>query len=131
MNIYDAIMKAADRIEAAPHDYDWHKTNTGHCGTPACMLGWIGRMLGLGNYVSNIDVVKRLGVATHGFYTRIDQLTNLPTYTSVPHIVRGMRLYAEQYHGHEKPKPVTPPDWSAIASKWTVGDEVRSQELVS
>jgi hypothetical protein len=44
---------------------------------------------------------------------------------------RSLRAYAKQYHGHEKPKAVTPPDWKAIASKWTVGDEVRSQELVS
>lgn len=44
---------------------------------------------------------------------------------------RGLRLYAAKYHSEEKPKAVTVPDWNAIASKWTVSDDLRSQEVVA
>ena len=47
MNIYNAILKAADHIERNPHLYDFYRSNVPNCGTPGCMLGWIGHFMGI------------------------------------------------------------------------------------
>lgn len=47
MNIYDAIMKAADTIEKRPDLYQFMANDIPDCGSPGCLLGWIGHHMGL------------------------------------------------------------------------------------
>jgi hypothetical protein len=48
MNIYNAIMKAADQVETHPESFDfWVNDIPERCGSPGCALGWIGFYLGL------------------------------------------------------------------------------------
>lgn len=145
-DIYDAIMKAADHIERNPKEFDfWNNFVPGSCGTPGCALGWIGYFLGIRQRSdSQYDVTRAIGTGPTEFYSRMTELvgSNLwkgidKQYLGVPRSEvaaacgRGLRLYAEKYHGEEKPKAVTPPDWNAIAAKWTIGDDVRSQEVAA
>lgn len=69
MNIREAILRAAKRIEDEPSSYNWGRTSVPYCGTTACMWGWIGFELGLPHGLSNIDVAKKIGVQeTHHLY---------------------------------------------------------------
>lgn len=46
-SIYTAIMKAADTIERHPELYNFLSNEVPDCGSPGCLLGWIGHHLGL------------------------------------------------------------------------------------
>src|SRR6185437_10876015 len=44
MNVYNAIMRAADHIERHPQEFNFNSTSIPDgpgCGTPGCALGWI------------------------------------------------------------------------------------------
>lgn len=45
MDIRTAILKAADHIERNPETYSFHSNDKPDCGTPGCMLGWVGVFL--------------------------------------------------------------------------------------
>lgn len=135
LNIYDAIMKAADHIERHPKLFNFAEVWVPDCGTPGCALGWIGHFAGVKHdgypqALSEIHVPRALTCASWDFYARLESLTGGPRWRNDAAIcARGLRLYAAQYHSDEKAKPITAPDWQAMASKWTVGDDVRSQEV--
>ena len=113
MRIYDAIMRAADKAQGEPSDYNFWCSSVpdADCGSPACMLGWIGffagtksRFKGI-NWVRNMDVaVGTLGLQDTGvFYKRCAELLGHAGFVTEPkEAARAMRLYAEKYHGHEK-----------------------------
>src|ERR1700744_3923576 len=120
MNIYTAIMKAADQVERHPEEFKFSTTEKPGCGPPGCAIGWIGFMLGIEDkpgfcYIT--PVCKELGVSDYRFYCRLDKLTGFtigppPMSEKVlarrwtrnaSECARGLRLYAEKYHGHEKP----------------------------
>lgn len=147
MNIYDAIMKAADHIESNPREFDFYCIGVPEnlCDSPGCAIGWINYFTGTSRgyrlaehpeyYLSrnsagrmSFDSDVCLGVDQTAVYTRLDALYE-GWRSSAGACAAALRLYANNYHAPAK--PVTPPDWNALASKWTVGDDVRSQELVS
>lgn len=150
MNIYNAIMKAADHIERNPDLFSFSPILIPDCGTPGCALGWIGHfadcrsekdgglrsisLVSLTPYERGTDVIKHLGyehpllgdVTTDVFYDRMLELAGGYEWKRDAAVcARALRLYAEKYH---KPKA---PDWNAIAAKWTIGDDVRSQEIAA
>jgi hypothetical protein len=47
VTIREAILKAADHIEQNPERYDFSSCETPDCGTPGCMIGWIGHFAGV------------------------------------------------------------------------------------
>jgi hypothetical protein len=49
MNIRQAILQAADHIERNPQQFLYvsNEKPDGSCGTPGCMLGWVGVFLGV------------------------------------------------------------------------------------
>lgn len=62
MNIYDAIMKAADHIEADPSSYNFFEPNAPGAGGRGCMIGWVGHYMGLAGKDVYHEVVPALGV---------------------------------------------------------------------
>jgi hypothetical protein len=105
--IRQAILSAADHIEARPEDFDF---GTGEvprsCGTPGCALGWIGFYVG--GYKDYAAVSEGVfGMDRIEFYQR---LTNLErgdsdknwSYGDWTHgavaCARALRLYADKYH---------------------------------
>jgi len=148
MNMYKAILQAADFIEGHPSQFKFSSVSTPRhpgCGTPGCALGWIGHFAGFSageDWIPYDVATKAMGLrpepaysggtlfkeAFH-FYRRMDELGgNMWRYRAVD-CARALRLYAEKYHALAK--PVSPPDWNAIAAKWTVGDDVCSQEVAA
>jgi len=99
MDIYNAIMKAADQVQREPDRYDFGGGMTPDCGSPSCMLGWIGHFLGL-KQACNMDVGKALGLpTTRPFYERVSDLLGHSGYIrSAADAAQGMRLYAAKYH---------------------------------
>lgn len=47
MNIRQAILEAADQIEQHPETYRFRSNENPKCGTPGCLLGWIGCKAGV------------------------------------------------------------------------------------
>jgi len=109
MNIYTAIMMAADHIDEQVSRWHYSAAFTPTtCDSPACALGWIGYCAG---YEGGIDVGNiaetLLNIPETEFYSRMAQI-NSPFYPSCWIAQAGvaakcLRLYAEQYHSHEKP----------------------------
>lgn len=108
MNTYQAIMSAASHIERNPSDFDFFQIVTpNHCGTPACALGWIGFYLGeRGDHRACLPSLGFTADAdgAFDFYARMCDLAGEVNWRKDAAIVsRILRLYAEKYHGHEKP----------------------------
>lgn len=129
MNIYTAIMKAADTIERYPDSFSFGSCTVpkGHdCGTPGCALGWIAFYLGheRGSRIVEIDAAIN---RRSEFYDAMKQLS--PGYASwignAATCAKTLRLYAAKYHAPAK----QPPDWLAMAAKQTIAADVRSQEV--
>lgn len=134
MNLYNAIMKAADHIERNPDEFNWNHVDVPDapgCGTPGCALGWIASFLGCTrDGLGFVAAAHALGVGDEHyiFYRRLDEFAPFAKWRQKASVCAfALRAYAAKYHGHEK--PASPPDWNALAGKWTVGDDVRSQEL--
>lgn len=97
MDIYNAILKAADHIEKEPHLYNFYCNRVPDCGTPGCMLGWIGHFMGLTGSVYN-DVAPVVGLSRRCLVT-FDmgaQYNELPM-ESVEDAVRVMRRFALRF----------------------------------
>lgn len=133
MNIYDAIMKAADHIERYPKNFNFFRTSIpADCGTPGCALGWVMHFSGA-RWRPNcdaIDGVAAVGVDSTMFYQRMSEISREWADTA-QHCVSTLRLYAEKYHGNDRPKPVTVPNWQTIAERPLIPEHVKSEELVS
>jgi hypothetical protein len=137
MNIYNAIMKAANHIERHPGEFDFNQIPIpGACGTPGCALGWIGFFYGTGKcaqldngYNGAHAVAVLLGFSNAGpFYHRMGELDASRRWSCDPSLcARTLRLYAAKYHTLKSAVP----DWNAMSAKQTVSIEARSQELVS
>ena len=118
MNTYDAIMKAADIIEQHPDWYDFSLNTKPDCGTPGCMVGWIGHCAGINlekdqEWLPGLysGVVKnKLGVSFSEIM-KLGQTQEPKLYCSMRALdaAKAMRLYAEQKFGHlkaDKPKGI-------------------------
>lgn len=128
MNIRDAILAAADHIEANPKQFSFmsiEQPSRPHCGTPGCALGWIGAF---GGYRSMIFQGHRaslpaLGLpessdGAHMFYARMDSLKGRLSWQSdAADCAVTLRRYADKYHPATEQKPtIDVGSWSAIAS---------------
>lgn len=151
MNIYTAIMKAADHIERHPSQFKFAQLGIpprSDCGTPGCALGWIGFFAGkrgglLGPVCRNeaTSPARQLALTPDGpllpmeltqkeFYERMNEAVGGGWSGDAAICSAGLRLYAAKYHAPTKPVQ-QPPDWQAMAAIQTVAADVRSQEVAS
>lgn len=107
MNIRQAILKAADHIECKPESYNFGSCSVpALCGSPGCMLGWIGHFAGapvdssIGHAALNF-----LGVSSTEFYARIRSVSidGYCAYLPADHVAHALRAYADKYHPAESP----------------------------
>lgn len=115
-SLYTAIMKAADHIERNPREFKFHAIDKPNgCGSPGCALGWIAYFAGGDNYMDVARNVLNLpgdqstgeGSPHFEFYRRLKNLEggSQKWMNSAGLCAHLLHLYAEKYHGHEKPVP--------------------------
>lgn len=111
MNIYNAIMTAADHIESDPGSFNFSRSRVpAACGSPGCALGWIGFFLGTTG-IHACDVAIEIGVdctlnpnrkPEGNFYERVDALVGSEWIFNAAKCVKGLRLYAAKYHAPKR-----------------------------
>ncbi len=106
MNIREAILKAADHIEAYPQWFDYNPVivPSRSCGTPGCALGWIGFFMGLGKK-SVADVAFRMDLlgGSMEFYDGMNKVNKSAGWISnAEKCAKALRLYADKYHPASK-----------------------------
>lgn len=131
MNIFDAIMRAADQIEWHPELWDYDCVDVPTCDGGGCALGRIGYFLGIRGHVENVAEAMGLFHPTYPeweFYNRIQAIVGEPSIEEmwprwaddhrfllanapVAEIARALRAYAHKYHA---PKPSIPTEVRAI-----------------
>jgi hypothetical protein len=75
MNIYTAIMKAADTIEQCPKLYTFQANRVPECGSPGCLIGHIGAQLGhVGQGVYSGETWAMIGLDPDRRYDILDQM---------------------------------------------------------
>lgn len=125
MNVRQALLAAADHIEARPQAYCFKNSNKPDCGSPGCLMGWVGFFAevkdkdkrdwdtpGYANQVAK-EVLGLNGWAH--FFGLGSELGDFSKYTQDSKQAAGMlRAYADKYH----PAPVqAPPDWNTLATE--------------
>lgn len=138
-SIYSAILKAADHIERKPQLFDFERIPIpSRCGTPGCALGWIGWFYGRQRCMEadeGYDGVGAVAVimglkAGFDFYARMEALTGgFEWMRDAKECARVMRLYAEKYHGHEKPHPTSELVADLMAEIWEQAKKSQESEL--
>lgn len=135
MKVYDAIMKAADHIEQHPKGFNFMLTGIPTCRTPGCALGWIGVFCGAPRSITEVskNFLKLPPVLEAGywstnvtFYNRMNDLGGEDWKWNAASCAKALRLYAEKYHGDEKPtqpREETVP-WSALP--WQPSERARA-----
>ena len=113
MNIRQAILRAADHIESHPELYEFHRNEVPACGTPGCMLGWIGYFLGVkGSVVYAVCPAMGLGQGQDGFIRNgihklaVEEMkrrgSGWPDYAGdAKAAARLMRTWADRHHPAE------------------------------
>lgn len=104
--VYTAIHRAADHIEANPRKYLFSASYVGGRGCPACMWGWIGRMLGMDAGVCNGGVAEAVGISATLELYRMPQLTVI---TSAACASSAMRAFAGKHFAPKEDKPEPSP----------------------
>lgn len=133
MDIYSAVMKAADHIERNPQEFNFNTAiipRSAGCGTPGCALGWIGTFAGLweswggcGDLVPGYlglspGTHPRYGGATNphptfAFYSRMDAAYGSHEWIhGAAECANALRLYAAKYL-----KPAPRYDFEALAER--------------
>lgn len=112
MDIRQAILKAAEQFDRAPHLFNYWKIKTPECGSPGCAIGWAATFREMTGYVHEI-CQKALGVSDTTFYNRMRDLDYVVSACNAAEMATGLRLYADKYH----PAPIVLPDWNALASE--------------
>jgi hypothetical protein len=110
VNIYNAIMRAADLIERTPQLYAYHNIYVPKCGSPACALGWIGHFAGAKDSgrtdgLTNVGYVGDfvLGEDSVDFYNFMDLHTGKNWRDDARECARGMRIYAGDRFAEQAP----------------------------
>jgi hypothetical protein len=111
MDIYSAIMKAADQIDLNPHLFEFHRLKVpADCGTPGCAIGLVAINAGMcrAEYISDACETV-LGVSDGEFYERMRQLYSPremlnPWTRDAGSAAILLRRYAAKYHNDSKPK---------------------------
>ena len=97
--VRSAILLAADHIEQHPELFRFTKCRIPECGTPGCLLGWIGHFLGMAPGQSILGLESPMNADHHLFYDRVSSLLDQQPWTvNAPMCARGLRLYANTYH---------------------------------
>lgn len=119
LNVYDAIMAAADHIEKNPAQFVFTKSDTPRsCGSPGCALGWIGYFGNLGR--DSNEVARRLGLGEMHFYNWMGISTLHEGFWTRDASVcaTGLRRFAEKHFAYlTKPVWVVMLDREAVARK--------------
>lgn len=108
MEIREAILKAADHIQANPGEFDfgaWWVPNG--CGTPGCAVGWIAHFMGWEAGVGCWnDAARVVGVESLEFMNRMGEVSGnqLGWTQSATECARALRLYADRWHPEETPE---------------------------
>lgn len=119
MNIYQAILKAANHIERNPGAFNFSSVHIPNgCGTPGCALGWIGHFAGVTHQVySSICLVAKnpskgdyafpvnhlFDIDQTEFYSRMDAAIEDWDWRFDAHkCATALRLYAAKYHAQDK-----------------------------
>lgn len=132
MNIYTAIMMAAEHIERRPDEFDFDSlvvpARPG-CGTPGCAIGWIIHFFGaerrtvIGNFTRT-----HMGLESDSvFYRRINAFAeygDADWHYNSHQCARLLRLYAEKYHA----PVIAPPNWRAIMASPLIPEHVQSED---
>lgn len=125
MNVRQALLAAADRIEAHPQAYCFKYSNKPDCGSPSCLMGWVGffaevkdknKRAGAASGYANQVAQEVLGLTGWAHFVSLgSRLGAFSDYTQDSKLAAGMlRAYADKYH----PAPVqTPPDWNTLATE--------------
>jgi hypothetical protein len=107
MNIYDAIMAAADHIEAHPKLFDYQETTVPGCGSKGCAVGWIAYFQRV-KQAFDLDELCQSAIGVrywNDFVPRMDSLEKREDYWRVnaASCARTLRAYAGKYHAPAKP----------------------------
>jgi hypothetical protein len=97
--IRGAILKTADLFERKPHLYSYRNIEVPECGTPGCMLGYIGMYLGVkkGSFVKRDVSCGALGMEPEPTLYALGH-ENFAGYTSdAAKAVSLLRAYANKY----------------------------------
>lgn len=149
MNIYHAILAAADHIERYPREFQFCAVSIPkkpNCGMPGCALGWIGTFANLPPVDNESDSISRvawndifppghpayieclLGISQHEFYRHMNSFVH-KWMTNAKACARGLRLYAEHYHSAPRSDHELVADLMRRVNELTINSEVKSQEL--
>lgn len=134
MNVYDAIMKAAEHIESHPNEFDFLRFCIPACGSPGCALGWIGCFAGIPADMCGATTMvpyKVLGfdqsecMADAKFYRRLHELVGTEKWkTSASLCAKALRLYAAKYHTPSIPKRTDAELVAALMARVTSGERI-------
>lgn len=129
MEIRQAILKAAHQIEHDANSYDYMRSTKPECGSPGCMLGWIGVFSGSSSMLVSDISEEILGVSSDRFYARIRKLNpaRLCACLSASEIPAILRAYADKYHPAEKQEM---PSSVRRIFQWTGEQQERFAEMV-
>lgn len=98
MDTRQAILKAADHIEANPDQFNYWVVGVPDCGSPGCALGWIGYFLGFSvgaSFWGNVS--PAMGLASEDFYDRMTEIDR-KWESGAARCSHALRLYADKYH---------------------------------
>jgi hypothetical protein len=71
MTLREAILATADLFDSQPDLYQFAESHVPACGSPGCVIGWIGHFMGV-SVGSNLDVVAtRMGITERDFYAKM------------------------------------------------------------
>ncbi len=115
MNIREAILKAADHIERNPAAYCFSENDMPTCGTPGCLMGWIGFYAGVkptsACYMGAVRKALGFDYGDIGAFVRSfngnvshERYMHLMDYQDDARVgAEVLRMYADKYHPAESP----------------------------
>lgn len=101
MDVRKAILQAAEHIEKNPKDYSFCTVDIpADCGTPGCLLGWIGHFAGMTGYINAVPPILRQLSERH-FYSEMIRLVpskeGKDWHRDAATAVKGLRAFADKH----------------------------------
>jgi len=116
MEIRTALLKTANLFETKPASFDINATDLPDCGTPGCILGWVGVMLGDTNKAwwwtdsvydaMGINKGSSTGAEGDGIFYERMRVLGWAWADNAADCARTLRLYADRYHPATESYPV-------------------------
>lgn len=111
MDVYNAILKAADQIEKYPDHFHFIENRVPRtCDSPGCAIGWIAHFANTRANGYTDASQEMFGMSPEGFYQRMTEVEGRgPYWTSGrwPHnavkCASTLRLYAAKFHAPAEP----------------------------